>query len=227
MKQIAQDRYFLHSPNDEVRLCQCQEIPFIVISEVYGFAVGATMVEELVHHGVRHIIAGGYAGAFNDAPLGQPFIAIDTMSDLPIAAHYGIPAFFHCKPSNKLLKLVNDCIKDDKSDWGHFSVWTSNSLYRESPQVVQQMKDRGCDVVNMDALSIYATAPVSAQDANREVDYIYVGTVTNSKEAKTGDWHSDLIEAVKRDAVHPHDNLVKFMVETVLPQLENTLGQCY
>jgi len=61
-----------------------------VISEVYGIAVEAMTVEELVHQGVSHIIAVGYAGAFNSTPVEQPFVAIDTMSDLPIVAHYGV-----------------------------------------------------------------------------------------------------------------------------------------
>ena len=42
------------------------------------------------------------------------------------------------------------------------------------------MKDQGCDVVNMDTLSIYAVTPVCAHDAHREVGCLYVGTVTDS-----------------------------------------------
>ena len=68
--ESAQARWFLHSPNSEVRLCRFDEIPFLVISEVYGFAVGATTVEELIYHGIKHIIGIGYAGAFNAAPVG-------------------------------------------------------------------------------------------------------------------------------------------------------------
>lgn len=219
VEKIAQGRYFLHSPNSEVRLCRFQGIRFIVVSEVYGFAVGATTVEELVHHGIRYIIAIGYAGAFNAAPVGQPFVATDTMSDLPLAAHYGIPEYVRSKPTGRLLNLINTCIKDDVNKWGHFTVWTSNSLYRESPQAVQHMRDQGCDVVNMDTLSIYAVTPVCAHDTKREVECIYVGTVTDSMENKTKVWKSDLVEAVKRETVHPHDNLVKFLVENVLPRL--------
>ena len=217
VEEIAQERYFLHSPNAEVRLCRFEDIPFIVVSEVYGFAVGATTVEELVHHGIRHIIAVGYAGAFNGAPVGHPFVAKDTMSDLPLAAHYGVSEYVRCDPHDELYKLLNACIKDD--DWGHYSVWTGNSLYRETLQVVQHMREQGCDVVNMDTLSIYAVTPVCARNAQRDVGYIYVGTVTDSMGDETEEWKSDLIEAVKREAAHPHDKLVKFMVETVLPRL--------
>ena len=53
VEQLAPERYFLHTPNSEVRLCRFEGIPFIVVSEVYGFAVGATTVEELVHHRSR------------------------------------------------------------------------------------------------------------------------------------------------------------------------------
>jgi uridine phosphorylase len=217
VKQVAQERYFLHSPNTEVRLCKFKNIPFIVISEVYGFAVGATTVEELVHYGIRHIIGVGYVGAFNGAPVGQPFIAIETMSDLPLAAHYGIKEFVRCRPTEDLYQLVNSCITDKK--WGHFSVWTGNSIYRESQQLVQHMNEQGCDVVNMDTLSIYAVTPVCAHDAQRDVSCIYVGTVTDSMGSETEEWSSDLIDAVKRETIHPHDELIKFMVEIVLPRL--------
>ena len=219
VEEPARERYFLHTPNSEVRLCRYEDIPFIVVSEVYGFAVGATTVEELVHHGIRYIIAMGYVGAFNAAPVGQPFVATDTMSDLPLAAHYGVREYVRCAPTDELYELVSACIQDDSADWGHYSVWTGNSLYRESPQLVQHMRDQGCDVVNMDTLSIYAVTPVCAQDAKRDVGCIYVGTVTDSQQDKTEDWKSDLIEAVKREGAHPHDRLVRFLVETVLPGL--------
>ena len=124
VEQVARERYFLHTPHSEVRLCRFKDIPFIVVSEVYGFAVGATTVEELVHHGIDNIIAMGYVGAFNSAPMGQPFVAKDTMSDLPLAAHYGVPEFVACKPIGDLYQVVNSCIKQDSTKWGDYSVWT-------------------------------------------------------------------------------------------------------
>ena len=217
VEQISTERYFLHSPTSEVRLCKFEEIPFIVVSEVYGFAVGATTVEELVHHGIRHIIGIGYAGAFNGAPVGQYFVAKATMSDLPVAAHYGVQAYERSEPTQALYELLNSCIKDDS--WGHYTVWNGNSLYRESEQLVQEMKERGCDIVNMDTLSIYAVTPVCVNDTQRDVSCIYVGTVTDSSADEGDVWESDLIEAVKRKDEHPHDRLIEFMVETLVPRV--------
>ena len=216
VKQTAQERYFLHSPNSEVRLCQFEDIPFLVISEVYGFAVGATTVEELVYYGIRYIFAVGYVGAFNGAPVGQPFIAKETMSDLPLAAHYGVREFVRCRPTEDLYQLVSSCIADQQ--WGEYVVWTGNRIYRESQPTIQQMKEQGCEVVNMDTLSSYAVTPVCARDAQRDVSCLYVGTVTDSG-SEAEELSSDLIEAVKRETVHPHDELVKFMVEILLPRL--------
>jgi uridine phosphorylase len=219
VEEVAQKRFFLHSPNDEVHLCRFNDIPFLLISEVYGFSVGATTVEELVHHGINQIIAVGFAGAFIDAPIGQPFIARETKSDLPLARHYGVEDFVSCEPDEELYELLNACIPEDSREWGHYSVWNGNSLYREAPELIGQMKNQGCDVVNMDTLSIYAATPVSARDAKRSVGFIYIGTVTDAMDAKTGEWKSDLIEAVNRESEHPHDKLVKFLVESVLPRL--------
>ncbi len=217
VEQVSTERYFLHSPDTEVRLCKFGNMPFIVLSEIYGFAVGSTTVEELVHYGIKHIIAVGYAGAFNGAPVGQSFVAKATMSDLPLAAHYGVQEYVESKPSNELYEMLNACIKDDS--WGHYTVWNGNSLYRESDEMVQKMKENGCDIVNMDTLSIYAVAPVCAGDAQRDVNYIYVGTITDSNNDEGNEWDSDLIEAVRRDEAHPHDRLIKFMVETFLLRL--------
>ncbi|MEM7113486.1 MAG: hypothetical protein AAF614_13700 [Chloroflexota bacterium] len=217
VKQTSTERYFLHNPTSEVRLCQFGTIPFIVLSEVYGFAVGSTTVEELMHYGIKVILAIGYAGAFNGAPVGQSFVAKATLSDLPLAAHYGVEEYRRCEPTQALYALLNECIQDDS--WGHYTVWNGNSLYRESDEIIQTVKDHGCDVVNMDTLSVYAVAPVCARDSQREVSFIYVGTITDSNASEGTDWESDLIEAVKRDSGHPHDKLIKFMVETFMPRL--------
>ncbi len=216
IKEVAQERYFLHSPNAEVHLCQYQETAFITISEVYGFAVGTTTVEELIHYGIDYIIGIGYAGAFNGAKVGQKFVAKDTMSDLPIATHYGIDAFELSKVNIGFYNTIKANLDDS---WGHYRVWNGNSLYREYSDTIQLMTSKGCDVVNMDTLSVYAASKVCAEELKRDIRFIYVGTVTDSANADGEEWDSDLIEAVEGQEKHPHDDLVKFMVEVLLPEL--------
>jgi len=218
VKKIAEERYFLHSPNSEVHFCEVDAIPFIVISEVYGFAVGTTTVEELIHYGVEYIIGIGYVGAFNGAAVGQRFIAKDTMSDLPIGTHYGVDAFERSVADEAFYNLLKPQLNDD---WAHYTVWNGNSLYREYSETIQQMTTKGCDVVNMDTLSVYAASKVCAEELKKDIHYIYVGTVTDSANTEGEEWDSDLIEAVGGQDEHPHDELVKFMVEVVLPTIPN------
>ena len=218
----APERFFLHSPNSEVRLGHYDGIPFLVISEVYGFAVGATTVEELVHHGIRQIIGVGYAGAFNGAAMGQPFIAAHTMADLPLADHYGVPALVPCGPAGDLEARLEITLAEHELAWARYTVWNGNSLYREYPHTLDFMREQGCDIVNMDTLSLYAVTPVLAREIGDSVHCLYVGTVTDSAQAEAEEWQSDLIEAVERKDVHPHDQLVQFMVEQFLPSLEAT-----
>ncbi|MEM7373574.1 MAG: hypothetical protein AAF587_33425 [Bacteroidota bacterium] len=218
--ETAKERYFLHSPNSEVKLCQYEGHSFWVISEVYGFAVGATTVEELVHYGVETIIGIGYVGAFKGAALGQSFLARNTLSDIPLARHYGIGAFEPVYPTESLYLLVKSCAEESGMNWGEYRVWNSNSLYRESPELIASIKQAQCEVVNMDTLAIYAVTPVCAQERNKKIAYLYVGTVTDSeKENGQEEWESDLLSAVKREDAHPHDMLVTFMVEQVLTRL--------
>ena len=72
---VSTERFFLHSPCREVRLCAYKNISSIILSEVYGFEVGSTIDEELIYFGIKNIIGNGYVGAFDGAPIGQKFIA--------------------------------------------------------------------------------------------------------------------------------------------------------
>ncbi len=215
---ISKSRYFVHSPISEVRLCRYQNIPFIVISEVYGFPVGATTVEELIYRGIDTIIGIGYAGAFHDAPMGKQFVAMETISDLPLARHYGVEAMVPVGPSKKVLKKLIDNIGKDIDAWGKYRLWNSNSLYREYPTLVRAMKEKGCDAVNMDVLSLYAVAALSAQELDRNIEYIYVGTVTDAEKPANEEWQSDLADVVCGRGKNPHDDLVRFMVENLIPR---------
>lgn len=218
--ESAKERYFLHSPNSEVKLCEFEGISFIVISEVYGFSVGATTVEELVYYGIDRIIGIGYVGAFNGAQIGESIIARNTLSDLPIAKHYGVNELELAYPTSRLYQYLKMLIKNDTKKWGDYSVWTSNSLYRETSTLVEKIKEVNCDVVNMDTLSIYSVGTLCNEENEKDIEFIYVGTVTDSANNKGEEnWDSDLLEAVKREKKHPHDHLVKFMVEDVLKRI--------
>lgn len=212
IKEISCERYFLHSPIGEVRLCSYETIPFIVVSEVYGFPVGATTVEELIYRGIETIIGIGYAGAFISVQTGKRFIATETISDLPQARHYGVEAFQPVKPSQFLFEKLVNCI-DGKENWGRYRVWNSNSLYRESPDLIDRLKKKGCEAVNMDVLSLYAVAPVCAQEIGQKIKYIYVGTITDTESDCENEWNSDLTKVVSGLEINPHNALVRFMVE--------------
>ena len=220
VEEISTARTFLHSPKEEVHLCSYKDIPFLVISEVYGFPVGATTVEELIFRGVDTIIGIGYAGAFDSVPMGKKFIAIETISDLPLAYHYGVAALEAVKPHASMFHSLMEMVKEDGDEWGRYRVWNSNSLYREYPDLVERMKGIGCNAVNMDVLSLYAVAPVCARETRRDIQYIYVGTVTDASSTDGENWRSDLSDIVSGKGKNPHDELVKFMVEIFLPSIK-------
>lgn len=213
--QVSTERFFLHSPCSEVRLCTYNNSSFIILSEVYGFEVGSTTVEELIYYGIKNIIGIGYVGAFNGAPIGQRFIAKSALSDLPLARHYGVEANEAIYPSTKFYALIKNLGQSDGTDWEEYSVWCTNSLYREYPATIQEMKERNCSVVNMDTISPYSVAALCARETGSEINYIYVGTVTDSHSYDGESWQTDLIETITTDTKQPHDELSEYMVEKV------------
>jgi len=81
------------------------------------------------------------------------------------------------------------------------------------------MKELGCSAVNMDVLSLYAVAPVCAREAARDIHFVYVGTVTDAESGEEQNWQSDLPNVVSGKGKNPHDDLVRFMVEGLLPRI--------
>lgn len=217
--EISTERFFLHSPCGEVRLCSYNNTSFIILSEVYGFEVGSTTVEELVYYGIKNIIGIGYVGAFNGAPIGQRFIAKSALSDLPIARHYGVEANEEVYPSTKFYSIIKNLGESDRTIWEEYSVWCTNSLYREYPATIKDMKERNCSVVNMDTISVYAVAALCAKETGSEINYIYVGTVTDSESEDGESWQTGLIETITTDKKQPHDELSEYLVEKVLPAI--------
>ena len=63
--------------------------------------------------------------------------------------------------------------------------------------MVARMREKKCDAVNMDTVSIYAVAPVCDRDAGREIGFMCTwGRSPVSMETETEDWESDLADAV-------------------------------
>ena len=216
VKEIRKQRFFLHSPPSEVRFCQYGENSFVVISEVYGFAVGTTTVEELIHYGVETIIGVGYVGAFNGAPTAQKFLTASARSDLSVGLHYGYAPMKPAFPSKKLNNFLKGKITKFSKSCPEYHVWNSNSLYREYEEVLEKMKSEGCQVVNMDSLSVFAAAELCARESEKRVEYAYLGTVTDSSGGEEG-WDTDLMETIGGDKSQSHDELIQILVEELIP----------
>ena len=67
----------------------------------------------------------------------------------------------------------------------------------------------------MDTIGVYAVAACCAEKIGAEINYIYVGTVTDSASDDGESRQTDLIETIIADKKQPHDELSKYMVETV------------
>ena len=187
-----------------------------MISEVYGFAVGTTTIEELVHYGIDTIIGVGYVGAFTEAATGDKFIADSVMSDLPLATHYGVGAFEPVMPSNRLDAFLSERLSSLAHSLRRLKVWNSNSLYREYGDTVARMKSRGCQVVNMDTLSVFAAARLCREETGRPIEYAYAGTVTDA-EGTDDEWESDLMDAIGGEKASSHDELIRILVTRAMP----------
>jgi purine-nucleoside phosphorylase len=145
-------RYFIHSHNSHVKICNYNNINFIVIAEVYGGPVSVTTVEELKYYGIQQIIGIGFVGALKPQfNVGNSIVAEKALIEMGTTPHYHNINLFISKDL-----YVEPSMKLGLSNVQNVCVWTTNTLYREYSAEIIMALTMGCSVVNMDTSHLYA-----------------------------------------------------------------------
>lgn len=180
-------RYFIHTHNSHIMLCNYSGLEFIVIAEVYGGPVSVTTVEELKYYGIDIIIGIGFVGSLTtELSTGTIIVADQALIENGTTPHYVNleDNDLYTKPT---LQLGIDDISDEY-------VWTTNALYREYKEDIKHAIDLGCSVVNMDTSHLYAACKMLA------IKCEYYAVVSDETvETDNGVWDNDLIDAANNN----------------------------
>lgn len=196
----ATERHFIHIHPNHVFFGKTEKeegVHFMVISEVYGYAVTASLVEELYYYGIRSVIGIGFCGMI-DAPndrIGHVFNIHQTNNVCQVAEPYTISKML--SSSKELSNIFNQIHKMD--------IYTTLNFYREYPKEVDKIKDK-YELVSMDAVGLFAPQ----YKLKMSVAYLtVVSDIINTE----GSWHSTLSENVDQITNQHQDSLVKLVVE--------------
>ncbi len=123
-----------------------------------GAPAAAVMLEELIAFGSRRFVSIGTAGSLRaDLPPGSLVVCDSAFRDEGTSYHYlpgGAPVF----PSEELTAQMRRALEGKGLAYRKGPSWTTDAIYRETPEEVVKFREEGALVVEMEASALFAVA---------------------------------------------------------------------
>lgn len=123
-----------------------------------GAPLCAAMLEEVIALGSEKFIACGGAGVLQpDIAIGHALVPASAVRDEGTSYHYLPPAREVSATSDAVAALVAT-LEAHGVEHLVTKTWTTDAIYRETPEKIRLRKDEGCVTVEMEAASFFAVA---------------------------------------------------------------------
>jgi len=129
-----------------------------VVPAAVGAPLAASLFEVIIARGGRKFIACGGAGVL-DSSIGSGDIVVPTSAvrDEGTSYHY-LPPDREAHPSPQAVDAITRVLERHKCRYVKGKTWTTDGLYRETPNRVAKRRKQGCLTVEMEAAALFAVA---------------------------------------------------------------------
>jgi uridine phosphorylase len=129
-----------------------------VVPGTVGAPLAAVLLEHLIARGGRKFIVCGGSGVLDSSiESGHVVVPTSAIRDEGTSYHY-LPAGREAHPSAKAIAAVNKVLDRHNVEYVTGKTWTTDALYRETPNRVSTRKGQGCLTVEMEAAALFAVA---------------------------------------------------------------------
>ncbi len=123
-----------------------------------GAPLAVGIVEEIIALGVRRLIACGGCGVLRpEIAAGHPVILTSAIRDEGTSYHY-LPPAREAQPHPQAVAALEAACQGLNLDYRLGKAWTTDAIYRETPDLRDRRLAEGCDVVEMEAAAFFAVA---------------------------------------------------------------------
>lgn len=147
----------------------------------------AVAFEELHAMGCETFIVCGGAGALtNESKVGEIVVPVSAVRDEGTSYHYLEPSreIECCKET---VEKVAACLKEMKIPFKTGKTWTSDAIYRETPDMIERRRNEGCITVEMEAAVYFA---VSHYYQIPLAQLLYAGDDVSGEEWDSRNWNT-------------------------------------
>lgn len=147
----------------------------------------AVAFEELHAMGCGIFIVCGGAGALtNDSKVGEIVVPVSAVWDEGTSYHYLEPSR-EIECSKETVEKVAACLKEMKIPFKTGKTWTSDAIYRETPDMIERRRNEGCITVEMEAAVYFA---VSHYHQLPLAKLLYAGDDVSGEEWDSRNWNT-------------------------------------
>jgi len=123
-----------------------------------GAPLAAGLLEEVIALGGRKFIACGGCGVLDSGiALGHVLVPHAAVRDEGTSYHY-LPAGREVEASPRAIAAIEQVLDAHGTEHLRTKTWTTDALYRETPDKVKRRRDEGCLTVEMEAAAFFAVA---------------------------------------------------------------------
>jgi purine-nucleoside phosphorylase len=130
----------------------------VVLFQAVGAPLAVLSLEKLVASGAKEILILGFCGSLNpEYKLASSIIITKAYSNEGTSCHY-CPGQKVFPASPDLQKFVEKRLKDSGLPFLRGAAVSTDAPYRETPGWIRKMRQRGTDVVDMEASAVFGLA---------------------------------------------------------------------
>ncbi len=146
---IGRDTNLYRIRHKGVEMCLCRA--------PLGGSAAVQLMDFLIGHGVKSIIAVGSCGALADLPENAFLIPAKALRDEGTSYHYLPPARF-VETDPEIRKVIKTVLARRNLSYTECTTWTTDGFYRETEAMVAHRRQEGCLTVEMECASLAACA---------------------------------------------------------------------
>lgn len=188
----------LHSIRSEVKPFPFYEIEVegqrIAITQVgVGAPLAVMQMEVGVALGARHVVACGGCGVLDhEIACGHILLPTSAFREEGASYHY-LPPSAEVELDEKLLRILEETLKEHGVDYLRTKTWTTDAAYRETERKAAAYLAKGCLAVEMEVASLAAVAKFRGVNY---AQYLYAGDAVVAKQWDNRAWtdRSDIRE---------------------------------
>lgn len=123
-----------------------------------GAPLAAALFEEVISLGCRKFIACGAAGVLDSKlAMGELLVPVAAVRDEGTSYHY-LPPAREVAASPEAVQAIEATLQQRNRAYTLTKTWTTDAIYRETPQKIRLRRSEGCLVVEMEAAALFAVA---------------------------------------------------------------------